>query len=100
MYYVYILRSLAKPGHYTGHTKNLEVRLQAHNNDESRHTSNYCPWFLETVTSFRNEQKAKAFELNLKSHSGEPFPPNIFGPCSSYLYQQRSYRGGTHYFLK
>jgi len=66
LFYVYIIRSVDNPkNHYTGFTKDLKRRLQAHNNGESRHASKYCPWFLETVISFRNEQKAKAFELYL-----------------------------------
>lgn len=74
LYYVYIIRSVNNPAHhYTGYTRNLEDRLQAHNNRESHHTSKYCPGFLETVIAFRDEQKAKEFERYLKSRSGRAF---------------------------
>ena len=74
LFYVYIIRSVDNPTHhYTGYTRDIGKRLHAHNNGQSHHTSKYCPWFLETVISFRDEQKAKTFELYLKSHSGRAF---------------------------
>lgn len=79
LYHVYIIRSVNNPKtHYTGFTRNFKNRLPAHNTSESSHTSKYRPWFLETINSFRDDQKAKEFELYLKSHSGRAFSTKHF----------------------
>ncbi len=79
LYYVYILRTEKKPlRHYTGYSRNPQRRLKAHNLGKSKHTAKYGPWILETVIGFENEQKAKEFELYLKSHSGQAFASKHF----------------------
>ncbi|MHC4783600.1 MAG: GIY-YIG nuclease family protein [Planctomycetota bacterium] len=78
-YYVYILRSLTDPErHYTGMTENLDERLKKHNAAQCKHTSKDIPWQIETAISFRNKDKAAAFEKYLKSHSGRAFAKRHF----------------------
>jgi predicted GIY-YIG superfamily endonuclease len=78
-YYVYILRSLTDPErYYTGMTENLDERLKKHNTAQCRHTSKYVPWHIEIAISFRNKEKAAAFEKYLKSHSGRAFAKRHF----------------------
>ena len=73
-YSVYILRSCKDNAQFIGYTTNLNERMQAHANaDKSAYTRRYSPWELETYIVFKNEEKAKAFELYLKSHSGRAF---------------------------
>ncbi len=78
-HYVYILRSEAEPErHYTGITNDLRSRLRAHNEGSCEHTAKYRPWVLETAVVFRSQEKAIAFECNIKSHSGRAFATKHF----------------------
>lgn len=73
VHYVYILRSELGDHHYVGRTKDLEARLQKHNQGGCAHTAKFCPWHIETSIAFRDEGKAIAFEQYLKSGSGREF---------------------------
>ena len=74
MFYVYILESIRFPKKsYVGFSANLKQRLQAHNKGRSKYTSKYRPWAIRTYVAFSDEQKAKQFELYLKSGSGTAF---------------------------
>jgi putative endonuclease len=74
MWYVYILRSVERPGQdYTGATENLRERIKAHNEGRSPHTAKYKPRKLLWYCAFRDKQLALAFEAYLKSHSGRAF---------------------------
>jgi putative endonuclease len=78
-HYVYILVSETDENrHYTGITENLENRLKAHNNGQVPHTSQFCPWRIETAVAFRDRAKAIEFEKYLKSHSGRAFASKHF----------------------
>ncbi|MCG8337455.1 MAG: GIY-YIG nuclease family protein [Proteobacteria bacterium] len=72
--YVYIIRSGYHPEQtYIGLSKDYKKRFQAHNNGQSKHTSKYKPWNLETVIWFADEEKARKFEQYLKTGSGRAF---------------------------
>jgi putative endonuclease len=74
MLYVYLLRSLSRPGQrYTGLTANLKARMKSHNEGASIHTAKYKPWKLIAYFAFANERKAREFEHYLKSGSGKAF---------------------------
>ncbi len=74
MRYVYLLRSIEHPLRtYVGFTADLKKRFKAHNAGQSIHTAKYKPWDLVTYTAFSSEEKARAFETYLKSHSGKAF---------------------------
>ena len=74
MWYVYLLQSEKFPDQrYVGITADLKKRLPDHNAGKSPHTSKYTPWKLVTYVAFSEEQKAKTFELYLKSGSGHAF---------------------------
>lgn len=78
-HYVYQLSSLTHPDrHYTGLTRNLELRLKQHNQGEVQPTANFRPWRIEIAVAFRDSSKAAAFEPYLKSHSGRAFPKRHF----------------------
>jgi putative endonuclease len=67
MKYVYILRSVRRPGRtYIGVTGDLRRRLHQHNAGQSEHTRQFMPWKIETYIAFSKEDKAKAFERYLK----------------------------------
>ncbi len=64
--------------HYTGFTKGLDARLNAHNTGQVPHTSKYRPWRIETAVAFHSGKKAAEFEKYLKSHSGRAFAMKHF----------------------
>lgn len=73
MYYVYILKSSKSGILYYGFTIDLKKRLQEHNLGKSKFTKGHLPWKLVWYCAFVDEQKAKDFELYLKSGSGKAF---------------------------
>jgi predicted GIY-YIG superfamily endonuclease len=73
-HYVYVLVSESNSArHYTGITKNLDKRLLSHNTGKVAHSSRFRPWRIETAIAFRSREKARIFEVFLKSHSGRVF---------------------------
>jgi predicted GIY-YIG superfamily endonuclease len=74
MFYVYILRSESHLDQtYVGLTQNLKQRLLTHNQGGSPHTAKFAPWQTEFYCAFKEEHRARQFELYLKSHSGKAF---------------------------
>ena len=74
MFYTYVLQSLSDSERfYVGHTNNLKLRIQEHNNGTCRHTNKYTPWKIRAYFAFDTKDKAEKFELYLKSHSGRNF---------------------------
>jgi len=78
-YYVYILQSEKDPTkHYTGHTVNVQARLEKHNEGGCPHTSKSKPWIIQNYFAFCSKEKALAFEKYLKSGSGREFSRRHF----------------------
>jgi predicted GIY-YIG superfamily endonuclease len=74
MHYVYIIQSIEHPEEkYTGFTSNISKRLEFHNAGQVPHTSKYKPWKLINYLAFIDEEKAREFEVYLKSGSGRAF---------------------------
>ena len=73
MFYVYILQSSKSGILYYGYTTDLKKRFKEHNNNKSKFTKGHIPWKLVLYCAFVNKQKAKDFELYLKSGSGKAF---------------------------
>jgi putative endonuclease len=61
-----------------GITKNLKRRLEKHNKGECFHTSKYLPWKINAAVAFKSHDKATAFEIYLKTHSGRAFAKKHF----------------------
>jgi predicted GIY-YIG superfamily endonuclease len=47
--------------------------LEEHNSGKSQFTKGHVPWNLEYYSAFVDKQRAKDFELYLKSGSGKAF---------------------------
>lgn len=73
MYYVYILLSSKSNTLYYGYTSDLRKRIREHNDGRSAYTKPLIPWKLVWYCAFATEQKAKDFELYIKSGSGKAF---------------------------
>jgi predicted GIY-YIG superfamily endonuclease len=79
MFYTYIIRSISCPSQrYIGFTADVNARLAKHNEGGVPHTAPYRPWKLETFIAFDSEEKARAFEIYLKSGSGHAFASRHF----------------------
>ena len=74
MYYVYLIKSLARSEErYVGSSADLRERIADHNAGKSSHTAKFKPWELVTYVAFSNRAKAEQFERYLKSGSGHAF---------------------------
>jgi predicted GIY-YIG superfamily endonuclease len=74
MFIVYILKSQKDVlKNYVGFTKDLDKRLMAHNAGRSLFSKRYAPWNIECFITFKNEDRARAFERYLKKGSGHAF---------------------------
>ena len=79
MFYTYILRSINHPDQrYIGSTAVLRKRIAAHNAGRVPHTAKYRPWKIETYIAVETEERARAFEIYLKSGSGHAFAKRHF----------------------
>ena len=79
MFYTCILRSINHPDQrYIGSTADLRKRIAAHNTGRVPHTAKYRPWKIETYIAFETEERARAFEIYLKSGSGHAFAKRHF----------------------
>jgi predicted GIY-YIG superfamily endonuclease len=77
--YVYLLQSLAEPtAFYTGLTRQLAVRLDAHNRGAVPSTAGHRPWHIRVAVAFRDPILATRFERYLKSGSGRAFAKRHF----------------------
>lgn len=71
MYKVYILESLNNLNrHYIGHTNDLNVRLQRHNEGLVRSTKAYAPWKIIHTEFFESRSEAYKREMQIKSYKG------------------------------
>lgn len=70
MFYTYILRSLRDGRRYTGHTNNLDNRLDFHNRGLNPSTKNRRPLVLLCYKPFETRIEAVRHERYLKSLKG------------------------------
>lgn len=68
-YYVYILKSLRDQSYYKGFTENPIIRLEQHNNAESKYTRSKIPWKLVYLEYFESKKDALVRERHLKKYS-------------------------------
>ena len=77
--FVYIIKSITAPDeYYVGVTSDVGLRVQAHNDGRSPHTSRHRPWRTLVVIEFDEEEPALKFERYLKSGSGREFARRHF----------------------
>jgi len=72
-YWVYILQSLKDGKKYTGYTKNLPSRFEAHQNGEVQSTKDRRPFKLIYFEGCLNQQDATKREKYLKTHYGKMY---------------------------
>ena len=67
MYYVYILKSLKDGSYYIGSTRDIEARLQRHNQGRSNYTKNRGPWKLVYSEQHPDRSSAMKREREIKN---------------------------------
>jgi putative endonuclease len=75
-YWVYVLQSLKDGKKYTGYTKNLPSRFEAHQNGEVQSTKDRRPFKLIYFEGCLSQQDATKREKYLKTHYGKQFLGN------------------------
>ena len=72
-YWVYVLRSLKDGKNYTGYSKNLPSRFEAHQKGEVQSTKHRRPFELIYFEGCLNQQDATKREKYLKTHYGKMY---------------------------
>ena len=75
-YFTYVLKSLADGKFYTGYTKNIERRFEAHNKGKVESTKNRRPLELIYYEACLSREDATHREKYLKSFHGKMFLHN------------------------
>ena len=70
MHTVYVLKSKIKEKHYIGVTKDLNDRLERHNQGRSKWTKAYRPWKVIYTEQYERKQEALNREKKIKSYKG------------------------------
>ncbi|WFB35696.1 GIY-YIG nuclease family protein [Kiritimatiellota bacterium B12222] len=74
MYYVYRIRSLTQPKQsFIATSSDVKKRVKMHNAGRVEATKDACPWKLTFYAGFTRKERAKEFELYLKSPEGKKF---------------------------
>ena len=72
-HYVYVLQSELDKKFYTGYTKNLELRFEAHQNGEVSSTKARRPFVLVYFEACLSQEDATRREKYLKTYHGKMF---------------------------
>ena len=72
-YWVYVLLSLKDGKKYTGYTKNLQSRFEAHQKGEVKSTKDRRPFELIYFEGCLNQQDATKRKKHLKTHYGKMY---------------------------
>ena len=76
-YYVYIIQSQKDGSYYTGSTRDLDERLQRHNQGRSKYTRAKRPWELVYSEEFRERASAVQRENEIKGRKRTAFIENL-----------------------
>ena len=77
MYWTYILYSKMIDKFYIGHTGNLDLRLQRHNQGWSRSTKSGIPWEIVYFELFKDKSDAIKRELAIKRKKSRKYISEI-----------------------
>ena len=69
-YFVYILQSLKDGSYYIGSTRDLDERIQRHNQGRSTYTKAKKPWSLVFSEEHPNKSSALKRENQIKQYRG------------------------------
>lgn len=70
MYHVYILQSKKNHSYYIGHTQDIQIRINRHNEGYVRSTKSGRPWVLVYQELYKSKSAAYKREMQIKSFKG------------------------------
>ena len=73
MYYTYILYSKTRDRYYIGHTKDILLRLQRHNEGWSKSTKSGIPWIVVYSEEYSTKSEAMKREYQIKKNTSRIF---------------------------
>lgn len=73
MFYTYILYSETKDRYYIGHTHNIQLRLERHNDGWSRSTKSGIPWKIVYVEEYKTKSEANKREFDIKNKKSRKY---------------------------
>ena len=79
MIYLYVIKSV-NGELYVGICKDVEIRLQEHQQGKNRYTKGLRPWKLVHVEEFPNWKEARSKEKYYKSGSGKEYLKRLLVP--------------------
>ncbi|MDA0987175.1 MAG: GIY-YIG nuclease family protein [Bacteroidetes bacterium] len=76
-YFVYIIQSEKDKSFYIGSTKNINLRIERHNQGWSRYTKTKTPWKIVYSEEFENKSEAIKREINIKKMKSRVYIENL-----------------------
>jgi len=73
MYITYILYSSTIDRYYTGHTENLDHRLEEHNRGKTPFMAKGIPWEIVYSKEFKSRKEAMKYERHIKKRGAGRF---------------------------
>ena len=73
VYFIYVIQSKVDNRLYVGMSKNVDKRIETHNNGQVFSTKGYKPWRLVYTEEIGNRIEARKREKYLKSGCGKEF---------------------------
>ncbi|OQA01775.1 MAG: GIY-YIG nuclease superfamily protein [Bacteroidetes bacterium ADurb.Bin408] len=77
MVFVYAIRNFANNEIYVGISKDVNKRLNEHNNGKNRYTKAYMPWEIFFTEEHPDYASARKREIYFKNASGKRFLKNL-----------------------
>jgi len=87
MYFTYIIQSQYDNSYYIGHSSDMKIRLEHHNQGLSRYTSKKIPWILVYIETFQTKGEASKRELFLKKQRNHTFYERLILSESNIIHQ-------------
>jgi len=73
MYFTYIIKSETDDSFYIGQCKNIQERIQRHNNGYSKSTKAKIPWKLVYYESYKTRAEAVKREIEIKKQKSRKY---------------------------
>jgi len=73
MFIVYIIQSQRDYSYYTGHTNDINDRLERHNQGRNKYTKSKVPWILVYKEEYKTKSEATKREYEIKKKKSKKY---------------------------
>ena len=87
MFSTYIIKSQYDNSYYIGHSSDIKIRLEHHNQGLSRYTSKKTPWKLVYLETYQTKGEASKRELFLKKQRNRSFYERLILSDSNLIHE-------------